>query len=475
MERRTQPDGLGRAARGAPRRPWSHSGRTVPRILVRPIQQFMRQEASGGTVLLAATIVALVWANVDFGAYTSFWETEFTLVLGEFSITEDLQHVVNDGLMTIFFLVIGLEVKRELTVGELSERKAAMLPAAAALGGMIFPALIYLAITQGDASEGWGIPIATDVAFALAALAALGRLIPYTLVAFVLGVAVVDDIGAIAVIAIFYTDDLNFFWLLAAVAGLLLMLLLNRLHVRYVPVYFIVGFGVWFATFESGIHATIAGVAIGLITPVHPFQSAEVAGEEAKRIADLAPDGSDDEDRNASYWREIAQISREAISPLDRVEHALHQYSSFIVLPLFALANAGILLTGSTLSAAAESPVAPAVALGLVFGKIIGLSVGSLAAVATGLARLPGGVSWAHIVGAGAIAGIGFTVSLFISELAFDDPELANASRIGILFGSVIAAIVGITTLAIVGRIRRTRTLDQLADSESLAASANSS
>jgi NhaA family Na+:H+ antiporter len=463
MERRAQPDGLSRAARGAPRRPWSHSGRTVPRILVRPIQQFMRQEASGGIVLLAATIAALVWANVDFGGYTEFWETEFTVVLGEFSITEDLRHVVNDGLMTIFFLVIGLEVKRELTVGELSERKAAMLPAAAALGGMIFPALIYLAITQGDASEGWGIPIATDVAFALAALAALGRLVPYTLVAFVLGVAVVDDIGAIAVIAIFYTDDLNFFWLLAAVVGLLLMVLLNRLHVRYLPVYFIVGFGVWFCTFESGVHATIAGVAIGLITPVHPFQNAEAAGEEATRVAELAPDDPDDEEQNASYWRQIAEISREAISPLDRVEHALHQWSSFVVLPIFALANAGILLTSDTLSAAAESPVAPAVAFGLVFGKITGLTVGAFAAVTAGLARLPRGVTWAHIIGAGAIAGIGFTVSLFISELAFDDPELANASRIGILFGSVIAAVVGIATLAIVGRIKRARSLEQSA------------
>ncbi len=470
MERREQPDGLGRAARGAPRRPWSHSGRTVPRILVRPVQQFMRQEASGGIVLLAATIVALVWANVDFSGYSSVWETEFTLVLGEFSITEDLRHVVNDGLMTIFFLVIGLEVKRELTVGELSDRKAAMLPAAAALGGMIFPAVIYLAIAPGDASHGWGIPIATDVAFALAALAALGRLVPYTLVAFVLGVAVVDDIGAITVIALFYTDDLNVLWLLAAILGLLAMVLLNRLHVRYVPAYFVVGFAVWFATFESGVHATIAGVAIGLITPVHAFQSAEAASQEATRIAQMAPDAPDDADQNASYWRQIAQISREAISPLDRVAHALHQWSSFVVLPIFALANAGILLTADTLSAAAESAVAPAVAFGLVFGKIIGISVGCAIAVRLGLARLPRAVSWLHIVGAGAVAGIGFTVSLFISELAFDDADLANASRIGILFGSVIAAIIGISTLAIVGRIRRARAAE--AANEPLAASA---
>jgi NhaA family Na+:H+ antiporter len=418
----------------------------------------MHQEAAGGIVLLAATIVALVWANVDFSGYEHVWETEFTLTIGDFSIAEDLRHVVNDGLMTLFFLVIGLEVKRELTVGELSERKAAMLPAAAALGGMVFPALIYLAVTQGDASHGWGIPIATDVAFALAALAALGRLVPATLVAFVLGVAVVDDIGAIGVIAIFYTDDLNLLWLLGAVAGLLLIVLMNRLHIRYVPAYFIVGLAVWFATFESGVHATIAGVAIGLITPVHPFQKGDAAGREAGRIAEMAEDDTHDRDRNADYWRRIARLSREAISPLDRVEHGLHQWSSFVVLPIFALANAGILLTSETITSAAESPVAPAVALGLVLGKTIGLSAGAILAVRLGLARLPRGVSWAHILGAGAIAGIGFTVSLFISELAFTDPELANASRIGILAGSVVSAVLGLTILALIGRSRRRQT-----------------
>lgn len=421
--------------------------------MVRPLQDFLRLEAAGGLVLLAATIVALVWANVATSSYTDLWSTELSLRVGDHVINESLQDVVNDGLMVIFFLVVGLEVKRELVVGELSNRRAALLPFFAALGGMVLPAAIYLAVMGGDSgSRGWGIPMATDVAFALGALALLSRRVPTALVAFLLGVAVIDDIGAILVVAFYYTETISLVWLAAALIGLAAILVLQRMQVRDMAVYIVLGIAVWFATFESGVHATIAGVALGLVTPVRPFQKPAAVSAEAVRIAAATDDHPDDPDADAAQWRQLAWLSREAISPLTRVEHGLHQWSSFVVLPIFALANAGIVLDSASIDAARDTPVTAAVALGLVLGKTIGLTLGVFIAVTLGLSSLPRGVTWSHIVGIGALAGIGFTVSLFITELAFSDPGTIAASKIGILAGSIVAAALGTAVLLVAWR-----------------------
>jgi NhaA family Na+:H+ antiporter len=436
-----------------PRAPWARSQRPVPRRILQPLQEFLHLEASGGLVLLAATVAALVWANVAPGPYEELWTTEVSLRLGDYGLTDDLRHIANDGLMAIFFLVVGLEVKRELVTGELSTRQAALLPAFAAVGGMVVPAVIFLATLEGgDGSRGWGIPMATDVAFALGALLALGRRVPAALLAFLLGVAVIDDIGAILVVAVYYTDAVQLAWLGAALGCLALIVALQRIHVRYVGVYVVLGAATWLATYESGVHATIAGVALGLLTPVRPFQQPSIVSGEAVRIAELTADEPEDPDEDASHWRQLAWLSKEAISPLARIEHGLHQWSSFVVLPTFALANAGIVLDGDSLSTAAQSRVALGIVLGLVLGKTIGLVLGAALATRLGVTVLPPGVRWAHVVGLGALAGIGFTVSLFITELAYATPEVTDAAKIGVLVGSAIAATVGVVTLLRAGR-----------------------
>jgi NhaA family Na+:H+ antiporter len=432
---------------GRVRAPWSRTDRPVPRRIVQPMQQFMHLEISGGLVLLAATAVALIWANTATGGYEAFWSREITVAVGDWSLTKGLGYVVNDGLMALFFLVVGLEVKREIAVGELSTRQAALLPAFAAVGGMVMPAAIFLLVTAGGPEAGgWGIPMATDVAFALGALAALGRRVPVALMAFLLGVAVIDDIGAILVVALFYSSGIDAGWLALAVGGLAAMFVLQRSGIRHLGPYVVLGLVVWFATFQSGVHATIAGVAIGLLTPVRPFQDPGAVAAEARIMADdLGRSGSGDSE--AGRWMRLSWLAREAVSPLTRVEHGLHQWSSFVVLPIFALANAGIVLDRESLQAAIETPVAAAVALGLVAGKIIGLSAGVALAVRLGVSSLPRGVGWLHVLGVGALAGIGFTVSLFITELAYDSQAIIDAAKIGVLAGSILAAAIGIALL----------------------------
>jgi NhaA family Na+:H+ antiporter len=427
----------------------------VPRRVLRPVRQFMRLEIAGGVVLLVASVVALLWANIAPESYESFWSTDLTLTIGDWSQTEDLLHVVNDGLMTIFFLVIGLEVKRELVLGELSTRQAALLPTFAALGGVVVPALMFAGLTAGSGDAGgWGIPIATDVAFALAALAALGRRVPASLMAFLLGVAVVDDIVAIAVVAVVYTDDLHLGWLAAAGVGLAAMWGVRQLGVRHLGVYLVLGLAVWWAVFESGVHATIAGVAIALLTPARPFQSPAAVSREAVLTAERTDDHPTLPDGDAHQWRRLSWLSREAVSPLTRLEDALHPWSSFVVLPVFALANAGIVLDAAAFDAATDTPVAAAAAIALAVGKPIGLTAGTALAVRLGLSHLPAGVRWAHVAGVGMLAGIGFTVSLFITELAYDDPALVDAAKLGVLAGSVVAAVAGTVTLRLVRRSR---------------------
>lgn len=415
----------------------------------------MAWEAAGGAALLLATVVALVWANVDTAGYEAFWKTPITLGVDGNILDTYLAAVVNDGLMALFFLLIGLEVKRELAVGELSTPKAAAVPFAAALGGMLLPAAIYLAFNLGGpAQDGWGIPMATDVAFALAVLAALRSRVPPSLWAFLLGVAVIDDIGAIIVIAVAYSSGVSGAWLAAAVVALAAFWLLTRLHVQARVPYIALGVLAWAFTAASGVHATIAGVAVGLLMPAVPLQRPAAVSAEAHRVADETSDNPASPDSESESWMHLAELSRQAVSPLTRTVHALHPWSSFVILPIFALANAGIVFGAGALSADGALTAALGVAVGLLVGKAIGIPLGAWIVVRMGLGTIPRGARWVQMVGIGLVAGIGFTVSLFITDLAFDDPSVADAARIGVLAGSVVAAIAGALLLWTSGRRR---------------------
>ncbi len=421
---------------------WLGSDRFLPRTVARPITRFLHIEASGGIVLFAAAVAALVWVNSPWKAgYHSLWDTEVALQVGGHHLVEDLRHWVNDGLMALFFFVIGVEIKNELTTGELKHPAKAAVPIAAAVGGMVVPAALYLAISGGgDPSAGWGIPMATDVAFALGALALLGPRIPHELKVMLLALAIVDDVGAIVVIAIFYSSDLALGWLAAAVAGLVLVVVLRQARVRYLPVYALLAIGIWWATFESGIHATIAGVALGLLTPARPL----LGQPEADRIADEL---SNDSDVTAAEVRDLSFQLREAVPMTDRLLNALHPWTSYLVIPLFALANAGVELSSDRLGDAATSRVTIGVVVGLVLGKAIGVAGGIALVTRSGIGSLPDAVTRRHIIGLALVAGIGFTVSIFVSGLAFDDPTLVDDAKVGVLVASTVAAAAGIAVL----------------------------
>jgi NhaA family Na+:H+ antiporter len=385
--------------------------------------------------------MALVWANSPWReSYESLWATKVSISAGRFSIAQDLHHWVNDGLMVLFFFVVGLEIKRELVVGELNDVRKAMLPAFGALGGMVVPALIFAAFNLGGAIEGWGIPMATDIAFAVGVLALLGRRVPVGLKVFVLSLAIVDDIGAIAVIALFYSSGIELWWLLVSVFGLMLVAILRRVRVLWVPVYVVIGSGVWLAMLNSGVHATIAGVALGLMAPARPTDP-----EGFEDVAEATSSLSQEPD--AESVRSLTLQTKEVVSVAERLEHLLHPWTSFLVIPLFALANAGVALDAQGFRSALASPVTMGVATGLVVGKIVGISGMSWLALRLRLGELPIGVSLRHLIGGAAVAGIGFTVSLFISILAFPGEELQTVAKIGVMLGSVVAATVGIAVL----------------------------
>jgi Na+:H+ antiporter, NhaA family len=414
----------------------------LARRLARPLVRFLDVEASGGVLLLVATAAALVWANSPWStSYEDLWETTLSVRVGDFEITEDLRHWVNDGLMALFFFVVGLEIKRELVVGQLASASEAALPAIAALGGMVVPAAVYLVINGGGVGgAGWGIPMATDIAFAVGVLALLGDRIPPSLKVLLVGLAIADDIGAILVIAVAYTEEISLEWLAVAAAGLGLVVVLRRFKVVYAPVYLVVGVGVWVATFESGVHATIAGVALGLLAPARPL----MPQPEADRIAERL---SSDHDVTAAEVQEVSFELRNSVSVAERLEESLHPWTSYVVVPLFALANAGIVLSGAAIRDAATSPVTLGVVAGLVIGKLVGITAFAWLAVRFRLGRLPPEVGWREMIGMAAVAGIGFTVSIFVTGLAFDDSALQDESKIGVLIASTIAAALGTALL----------------------------
>ncbi|HEY1282326.1 MAG TPA: Na+/H+ antiporter NhaA [Acidimicrobiales bacterium] len=424
---------------------WLRSDRPVARYLAQPVARFMHVEAAGGIVLALATAVALVWANSPWqDSYHTLWHTELSIGIGNRVLSEDLEHWVNDGLMVLFFFVVGLEIKREWVTGELRDRRAAVLPGLAALGGMVVPAAVYLVVNVGtDHVGGWGIPMATDIAFALGVVAILGSRVPTSLKVFLLTLAIVDDIGAIIVIALFYSDGLEPVWLVTAAVVVVAAILLRRANVRYLPVYIVVGTVLWFALFESGVHATIAGVIMGLLAPAEPFQT-EVETQHVVDVLDHRPGISLDDVRAASF------LLRESVSVAERVEELLHPWVSYLVIPIFALANAGI--TFSSKSFSGDHRILLGVVLGLVVGKTVGVSAMTWLGVRLGIGRLPTGVGARHILGIAVVAGIGFTVALFISGLAFNDAASQDQAKIGVLIASVLAAVGGAGVLLTAAR-----------------------
>jgi Na+:H+ antiporter, NhaA family len=418
------------------------------RVLARaaqPLVRFLHLEAASGVLLVLASVAALVWANSPWQAsYESFWSTSVRIEIGPYLFEEDLLHVVNDLLMAVFFYVVGMEIKRELVVGDLRDRRAVGLPAVAALGGMVVPALIYAAFNAGGAGvDGWGIPMATDIAFALGVVALLSHRVPGPVKVLVLTLAIVDDIGAIAVIAVFYADDLRPQPLLVVVGFTLLVHLMHRVDVTARPLLVAVGLGLWIAVYESGVHATIAGVILGLLTPARPMQS-ELESDEVVDVLENRPE------LHADDVRDTVSLIRGSVSACDRLIDALHPWTSYVIVPIFALANAGIVLSSDTF--ADPSAVLVGVTAGLVVGKLVGVVSFSWFAVRLGLGRLPMGTGWGHVVGVGAVAGIGFTVSLFITGLAFESPDLQADAKTGILVASVVAAALGAVVFRIAGR-----------------------
>lgn len=409
--------------------------------IIGPLARFLRVEATSGILLLVVTCIALALANSPFAdAFLGLWKTPFGFTFGAFEMNYPLKHWINDGLMTIFFFVVGLEVKRELVLGELRDLRTASLPIIAAAGGMVIPATLYLAGQLGQPGErGWGIPMATDIAFVVGCLAVLGTRVPPGLRIVLLSLAIADDIGAILVIALGYASHLNLEALLLGLVGLGFVRGLALLGVRSVPIYWIVGVAIWLTFHASGVHATVAGVILGLLTPAHGWISTGRLHAIVEQFAAYVQgERWNNGERDHGALRAIEVAARETLSPLERLEIGLHPWVSFVIMPLFALANAGVSINFMDF----REPVAVAVMVGLGVGKPVGIVSFSWIAVRVGIAKLPEGVSWSILAAGGVLAGIGFTMALFIADLALEG-VLLNAAKVGILSGSALCAVVG--------------------------------
>jgi NhaA family Na+:H+ antiporter len=416
---------------------------TGPTRFGRPLREFLATEAAGGTVLLLAAFAALVWANSPWSAaYESFFATEIVIGVGRWSIEMHLEEWINDAAMTLFFLVVGLEIKRELVHGELRDIKAAAVPLIGAAGGMLVPALIYTAFNAGHpGANGWGVPVATDIAFAVGVLAILGRRAPAGLKLLLLTLAVADDVGGIVVIAVAYATDLQLEYL--AVAALALGATVYARKIKLPWLVLPLAVIAWLATRASGIHATIAGVVLAMLTPAHPENPGDVTREWADEL---------DREPTVDELKQLWYLAGSALSPVERIEHRLHPWTSFLIAPLFALANVGVDLGDVSFDAPGATRIALGAGVGLVVGKLLGVTTAMFLAVKTGVGRLPGDVRWPHIVGGGFVAGIGFTVSLFIGGIAFDDQAMRDVATISVLIGSVVAAILASIWLSLVSR-----------------------
>ena len=422
-------------------------------FLLRPFVRFYRMESASGILLMLSAVIALAWANSPWSeAYFHLWELPIGLRVGNLDLTKSLHHWINDGLMGLFFFVVGLELKREMLLGELASPKRAALSITAAAGGMIVPALLYALLNRGGTgAAGWGIPMATDIAFALGVLTLLGKRVPLSLKVFVTAVAIVDDLGAVLVIALFYTAQISWLALGIAAALLLLMVLGNRLGIRSPAPYLVVGIGVWLALLQSGIHATLAGVLAALTIPARStIDAAEYLHRAQLYLAEFQEDVQHDrkvptaDQRDAVHSLEVA--SRQLDAPLMRLERMMHPWVAFGVMPVFALANAGVAI-GDDLVATMASPITLGVMLGLLLGKPVGILTASWIAVRAGVALLPSGTNWRQLAAVGLLCGIGFTMSLFIASLAFALPEALDRAKLGILAASLIAGVLGAIAL----------------------------
>lgn len=400
--------------------------------------------------MIAAAVVALAWANSPWGAsYTGLWGTKLSISLGSFSLEKDLTHWINDGLMAVFFLVVGLEIKREILVGELSSPRQAALPIAAALGGAVIPAAIYVGINFGaEGISGWGIPMATDIAFALGVLALLGERVPVGLKVFLTALAIVDDIVAVVVIALFYTSDVSWGALAIGAAFVVALIAANLAGVGKPLPYALLGIGLWLCFLQSGVHATIAGVLLAMTVPASSFIDTGTFLKRSRSLLDRFEQAeeqgdsvlSNDERQGALHA--LNRANEDVEPPLQELEHALHPWVVFAVMPLFALANAGVVL-GEDFAATLLDPVSLGILAGLLLGKQFGITLFAWLSVKSGISELPEGMTWRHIYGAGWLGGIGFTMSLFISDLAFTDGPLLDVAKLGILAASLVAGVGG--------------------------------
>jgi len=411
---------------------------TAPRTrFVSPLRSFLKAETTGAVLIVIGAIVALVWANSPWsGSYEALWNSRLAITIAGHSLDMDLHHWVNDGLMVLFFFVVGLEIKREFVSGHLSNRRAAALPVIGALGGVIMPALLFLVIAGRSYSEGWAIPVATDIALAVGVLSVVARSVPSGLRSFLLGLAIVDDIIGILIIAIAFSDDLQLWWLLGAVGAIAGIRVLQLMNVMSVAPYVVPGALLWFSLHEAGIHATLAGVVVGLMTPMVPIRQGRYVDVEEVPEALNQPEAA-------------ASLGEGSVSVIEYLEHKLHPLSSFVVVPVFALANSGIELSAEQFENALTSSLMWAIVVGLVIGKPLGVFVAVALARRAKLAEVPEGTSARHLVGVGSAAGIGFTVALFIAELAIDDADDLGVAKLAILVASAVSAV---TSLAILRR-----------------------
>ncbi|MBI2388749.1 MAG: Na+/H+ antiporter NhaA [Deltaproteobacteria bacterium] len=443
--RRSRDDSASRASR--PPEAW-RSAHNLARRILRPIETFLHVQAASGLLLLVATAVALFWANSAWrDGYTRVWHAPVTLGVGPFVHRASIHFWINDGLMVIFFFVVGLEIRREMYEGELADLRRAALPVAAALGGMIAPAATFFALNAGTpASRGWGVPMATDIAFAVGVLALLGRRVPPAIRVLLLALAIIDDIGAIVVIALFYSSALAWSGLAIVAVGVLAVLILQRFGARNPALYVAPGLVVWLGVLRAGIHPTIAGVILGLLTPARawfgPEGFAEVMHDVSARARDHVREGAPADDLRPSL-DQVGRARREALSPVTRLQAVLHPWVAFGIMPLFALANAGVTLEGFAFDETSFRLVL-GVVLGLVVGKPLGIVLAGVVAVRLGIATLPRGVTLRGLTLVGIAAGIGFTMALFIAELAFGEAPILAAARLGVLVASGLAALIAL-------------------------------
>lgn len=433
--------------------------RRVAGAVVRPLERFLHVQAASGIVLLAAAIIALVWANSPWRhSYEALWSVPISFGIGAHRASQPLHFWINDGLMVVFFFVVGLEIRREIHQGELSDARRAALPIAAALGGMIVPALIYTAVNRGTpALRGWGVPMATDIAFAVGVLALLGKRVPAAVRVLLLALAIIDDIGAIVIIAVFYSSGFAFSGLLVAALGIGGVFLLRGLGVRRTAAYIGPGVVLWLGILMTGVHPTIAGVILGLLTPARPWYGAHgfIAATQSA-LEDVRDRASSPADHHAllAPLARVGEAHREAVAPVIRLEAALHPWVAYAIMPLFALANAGVDLRGVDLRAPATTGIAAGVIAGLVIGKPIGIVAASFLAERLGIAARPRGATWRGVLLVGIVAGIGFTMAIFIAGLAFPDPAALGAAKLAVLAASVIAGVLALAS----GRVLLGRT-----------------